>query len=540
MKAALAGARPRPRRVRGRDHPARQAASSDGEAVRLSKRTGDIIELRDAARRGRPRRRPAHLPAAVDRLPPDLRHRRGRERGDGQPGLLRADGPRPDPVDRAAWPARPASCAARSAEVDLQPARRTSASSRCCASLSELPDDGRCSRPPTGRRTRSPRGCASWPAPFHGFYHDCYVMGDERPARADPGPAVAGRGGRDRAAPSASTCSGVDAPDRMDRCERPLPALRCCPTRAVGRAPTVACSIGAAVDTVDLAAEFGTPLFVYDEEHLRARCREAVAAFGPTASHYATKAFLCRAMARLAHEEGMNLDVATGGELHVARPPACRPTGSVLHGNNKSADELARALDDGRRPHRRRLVDELDRIEALVAGGGPTPDGAAPRHAGRRGPHPRVRPHRPGRLQVRLRRGRRARPSARRRAAAAASARTSSSVGIHVHIGSQVFVADFFEQAIEVLAAVRQAATTCPSCRSAAASASPTSRARRHRPSPSGARRSRDACAEAGITAAVTPSRAGPSSPPRPSRSTPWARSRTSPASAPTSRSTAA
>ena len=62
--------------------------------------------------------------------------------------------------------------------------------------------------------------------------------------------------------------------------------------------------------TVDLAHEFGTPLFVYDEEHLRARCREAVAAF-PDGVAYATKAFLCLAMAQLAHEEGMHLDVAT-------------------------------------------------------------------------------------------------------------------------------------------------------------------------------------------------------------------------------------
>ena len=71
------------------------------------------------------------------------------------------------------------------------------------------------------------------------------------------------------------------------------------------------------IDLLDLAAEFGTPLFVYDEEHLRHACREAVAAWGDGVA-YATKAFLCRAMARLAHDEGMHLDVASGGELHVA------------------------------------------------------------------------------------------------------------------------------------------------------------------------------------------------------------------------------
>ena len=72
-------------------------------------------------------------------------------------------------------------------------------------------------------------------------------------------------------------------------------------------------------DLVELADRFGTPLFVYDEAHLRTRCREAVAAFGDGVA-YASKAFLCGAMARLAHEEGMYLDVATGGALVVARP----------------------------------------------------------------------------------------------------------------------------------------------------------------------------------------------------------------------------
>jgi diaminopimelate decarboxylase len=60
----------------------------------------------------------------------------------------------------------------------------------------------------------------------------------------------------------------------------------------------------------DLAHEFGTPLFVYDEEHVRSRCREAVRAF-PGGAAYATKAFLCRAMARLALDEEMRLDVAS-------------------------------------------------------------------------------------------------------------------------------------------------------------------------------------------------------------------------------------
>ena len=121
-------------------------------------------------------------------------------------------------------------------------------------------------------------------------------------------------------------------------------------------------------DTLELAREFGTPVFVYDEDHLRARCREAVAAFGHHAT-YATKAFLCTAMARLAYEEGMSLDVATGGELHVALAAGVPPDRLVMHGNNKSVAELQRALEVG---VARVVVDsdeELDRIEELVAEG---------------------------------------------------------------------------------------------------------------------------------------------------------------------------
>ncbi|MDQ4089204.1 MAG: diaminopimelate decarboxylase, partial [Actinomycetota bacterium] len=88
-------------------------------------------------------------------------------------------------------------------------------------------------------------------------------------------------------------------------------------------------------DVLDLAEEHGTPLFVYDEDHLRARCREAVAAFGDGVA-YGSKAFLCKAMARLVHEEGMRVDVATGGELHVVLAAGVPPERIVLHGNNKS------------------------------------------------------------------------------------------------------------------------------------------------------------------------------------------------------------
>src|SRR6202789_1645032 len=115
------------------------------------------------------------------------------------------------------------------------------------------------------------------------------------------------------------------------------------------------------IDVLDLARDFGTPLFVYDEYHLRRACREAVAAWGDGVA-YAAKAFLCRAMARLAHEEGMHLDVASGGELHVALSAGVPAEKLILHGNNKSEEELATALEHG---VGRIVVDSFDEIARL-------------------------------------------------------------------------------------------------------------------------------------------------------------------------------
>src|SRR3954464_7407629 len=107
----------------------------------------------------------------------------------------------------------------------------------------------------------------------------------------------------------------------------PLPRALLPDTAVV--APEGHLSVGGC-DLVALADEFGTPLFVYDEEHLRARCREAVAAF-PDGVAYASKAFLCRAVARLVLDEGMRIDVATGGELHVVLAAGARGEQIVVH-----------------------------------------------------------------------------------------------------------------------------------------------------------------------------------------------------------------
>jgi diaminopimelate decarboxylase len=115
-----------------------------------------------------------------------------------------------------------------------------------------------------------------------------------------------------------------------------------------------------------LAAELGTPLFVYDEDDLRRRCREYVSTFAAGNVAYAGKAFLCVAMARLAAEEGLHLDVATGGELHVALHAGFPPERIVFHGNNKSTAELTAALDAGVGRIVADSFDELDRLERLA------------------------------------------------------------------------------------------------------------------------------------------------------------------------------
>jgi diaminopimelate decarboxylase len=123
---------------------------------------------------------------------------------------------------------------------------------------------------------------------------------------------------------------------------------------------------------VEIAREFGTPCYVYDEDELRARCRAYKARFGDGVA-YASKAFLCAAMARLVHEEGLHVDVATGGELYVALHGGVPADRILFHGNNKSVGELQAALDAG---VGRIVVDsdvEIDRIEALVANGAPRP-----------------------------------------------------------------------------------------------------------------------------------------------------------------------
>ena len=204
----------------------------------------------------------------------------------------------------------------------------------------------------------------------------------------------------------------------------------------------------AGCSTRDLAAEFGTPLFVYDEDHLRARCREALDTFGHGVS-YAGKAFLCLAMARLVDEEGLHLDVATGGELHVALAAGVDPGRLVLHGNNKSETELAWAREVGVGRIVVDSFDELDRLDRLHAA-----DGRRPTVLLRATPGVEAHTHefvQTGRTDSKFGFGVAAGDLGKAVERAAASPGVEL-VGIHTHIGSQVFVAAFFRQAVEVIA----------------------------------------------------------------------------------------
>ncbi|SIR62635.1 diaminopimelate decarboxylase [Micromonospora avicenniae] len=116
----------------------------------------------------------------------------------------------------------------------------------------------------------------------------------------------------------------------------------------------------------DLAAQFGTPVYVLDEDDLRSRCRDFRTAFPDVDVYYAGKAFLCRAVVRMIDEEGLHLDVCSGGELAVALAAGMPAERIGFHGNNKSLAELTRAVDAG---VGRIIVDsfaEIDRLTALA------------------------------------------------------------------------------------------------------------------------------------------------------------------------------
>ena len=207
-------------------------------------------------------------------------------------------------------------------------------------------------------------------------------------------------------------------------------------------------------DAVDLAREFGTPLYVYDEEELRKTCqayREAFASrYERSAVAYAAKSYLGRWLAALVAEEGLGLDVVSGGELAVACSAGFPLERVLFHGSNKSAQELREAVDAG---IGRIVIDNFHELGLLddVAGG-----------LGKRQPvllrlSPNVDPHThvkttTGVLDTKF--GFAIEGGQAEEAVVQALARSNLELlGLHCHLGSPIFELDPYRQANDVMIA---------------------------------------------------------------------------------------
>ncbi|MGW3353001.1 diaminopimelate decarboxylase family protein [Nonomuraea rubra] len=118
------------------------------------------------------------------------------------------------------------------------------------------------------------------------------------------------------------------------------------------------------VPLMHIVEHYGTPAYVVDEADVRERCRAFRTALPDAAILYAAKAFLCRAMVTWIRQEGLGLDVCSGGELAVARSVGFPAERIVLHGNAKTPHELLEAVEYG---VGRIVVDNLAEITRLAA-----------------------------------------------------------------------------------------------------------------------------------------------------------------------------
>ncbi len=201
-------------------------------------------------------------------------------------------------------------------------------------------------------------------------------------------------------------------------------------------------------DLVGLAERYGTPLFVYDEAHLRRRCREASDAFGGGVS-YAAKAFLCLAMARLVESEGLGMDVATGGELAMALRAGFPPSRLVFHGNNKSVEELTMAIESGVGRVVVDSFDEMDRIDRLHSRMGCAPVDVLIRITPGVDAHTHefvATGHDDTKFGFTVSSGAADRAVRRAKESPSMNAR-----GVHAHIGSQVFRLESFREAARIV-----------------------------------------------------------------------------------------
>ena len=201
----------------------------------------------------------------------------------------------------------------------------------------------------------------------------------------------------------------------------------------------------AGVGVTELAVQYGTPLFVIDEDDFRGRCREMAAAFGGGANvHYAAKAFLCGEIARWVAQEGLSLDVATGGELAVALHAGFPAERIALHGNNKSVDELTAAVKAGIGYVVIDSITEVDRLDTVAGEAGIVQNVMVRVTVGVEAhTHEFIATaHEDQKFGLSLAAG--AAMEAIRRVFACANLRL---VGLHSHIGSQIFDAGGFELA---------------------------------------------------------------------------------------------
>ncbi|GAB4440666.1 MAG: diaminopimelate decarboxylase [Chloroflexi bacterium OHK40] len=208
-------------------------------------------------------------------------------------------------------------------------------------------------------------------------------------------------------------------------------------------------------DTLALAAEFGTPLYVFDESTLRgamAAYRDALAATGlETRVHYAGKALLNTAIAQIVAAEGLGLDVVSGAELLLARHAGVPMARVHLHGNAKSDAELRRALEWGVGAIVADSLDEIERLAALAPSAS-APQGVLLRIA------PAIEAHTHSHIATGGAGSKFGLPLgaldlAARRVLAAPRLRL---LGLHAHIGSQLFELGELRTTVEVL--VREAA----------------------------------------------------------------------------------
>ena len=199
----------------------------------------------------------------------------------------------------------------------------------------------------------------------------------------------------------------------------------------------------AGVPATQLAAQYGTPLFVIDEDDFRSRCREMATAFGGGEHvRYAAKAFLCSEVARWIDDEGLSLDVCSGGELAVALNANFPPERIAIHGNNKSVDELAMAVKVRVGHVVLDSLTEIDRLDAIAGQAGVLQDVLVRVTVGVEAhTHEFISTaHEDQKFGLSLTSG--AAMEAIRRVFAAENLRL---VGLHSHIGSQIFDGAGFE-----------------------------------------------------------------------------------------------